>query len=202
MPFNIKQIRREKKLDYKAKHQKNIDSEKIPNKKYIVKFWDLDNFVIYCMKNKNIYEQINSHIKKYNGFDLGLYLDIKRIEYGNNIIITTLGDIDKNNRDLIGFLIGIFDIDKNYCFNEHLMINPGYRKQGLGNLIVKQFSKYYFKRYRMPLYGLLLNNNPASLKTVKNSGYIIDLESCKETDRILVIKLTYDEFKNQKKILK
>lgn len=169
---------------YKKKF--SVDND---NSKYIFKFWNIDDFLLYSYNNKFIYDSINKYIKRYDHFDVFFYLNIKILDHNDEIYILTMEKYDDNKKikDFVGFFSTYFDKKKNYCFAEHFLINPEYRGKGLCKIMVKFWNIYYTRLHKIPVYGAVYKSNEAALKCFLSGDYHIINQIDKHKDKIVII---------------
>lgn len=190
--FNLKKIYENFDMSYNYLYEKKININDTELNYYIFSIFD---FYKFLNDNKNLNLKIKEFIKRYDQLDIFYYLFIKYIEFNNNIHIVLVTKKD----NFIGFFTSFYDIHNKFSFGEHLLINPDFRNLGIGTTLIYYYFKFFFKRFNIPFYGIILGENKPSVKLFENFGAII----YDDTDKIKkVYCITRKIFNSNKKNIK
>ena len=150
-------------MSYNYLYEKKININDTELNYYIFSIFD---FYKFLNDNKNLNLKIKEFIKRYDQLDIFYYLFIKYIEFNNNIHIVLITKKD----NFIGFFTSFYDIHNKFSFGEHLLINPDFRNLGIGTTLIYYYFKFFFKRFNIPFYGIILGENKPSIKLFENFG--------------------------------
>lgn len=80
--------------------------------------------------------------------------------------------IYQSEKQLKGFLY--FTVEKNYVILMHIGVNPNYRKQGIGGLLLKYFTGLCMQTGKKRIYAWVNQDNLSSQKMHERHGYVLD----------------------------
>ncbi len=150
-------------MSYKYLYERKITANNVELTYYIFSIFD---FFKYLNDNKTINLKIKEYIKRYDQLDIFYYLFIKYIEFNNNIHIILITEKD----NFIGFFTVFYNIHKKYSFGEHFIINPDFRNLGIGTTLIYYYFKFFFERFNIPFYGIIMADNKPSIGLFEKFG--------------------------------
>lgn len=179
-------------MSYKFLYDKKL---KVNDTELNYHIFSIFDFFKYLHENKNINLKIKDFIKRYDQLDIFYYLFIKYIEFGSNIHVVLITDKD----DFIGFFTVFYNIHKKYSFGEHLLINPEFRNLGIGTTLIYYYFSFFFSRFNIPFYGIIMADNKPSIGLFEKFG----AQMYDDTDKIKkVYYITGDMFNSNKDNIK
>ena len=148
--FDIKKVFSEYSVSYNPLFEKKIDKD---NKHYLLKFWNLNDFILYCYHNKSIYLHIDNNIIRNDNFSVFFYFHLKLLNKETTYIIT-IEEYENYPKitNFLGFMTCIINIDQGISLLEHIYINNQY--DFLLHKMIKHWNKFYSHLYRYSIYSL------------------------------------------------
>jgi len=151
--FDIKQIYKDYNNTYNSLNEKKLIKLDHNNDKFIIKFWKLNDFLLYCYDNKFLYDKIFNNFKISDNFDIFFHFHIKLLHY-NIIYITTIETYDQypKTNNIIAILTSFINDKFKFTYIDNIHIDPSYINDKLSFKLIKYFTKCYSKLYNYPIY--------------------------------------------------